>query len=602
MERSEITALWSPELEPAALRWQARARVALADFNMRDPVLGLHNSGLLKMFKPARNGGAAASFSAMVSVFETLAAHCADASLLMAGALAGSCPILMLGSDQQKKAWLGKLVDGDAMPPLLVAPENALHDGLAFVIGQDGMLRGRGRWVGAIHASAGAVVFTQKAQDLASKRVSAFFVPQAVLGAPAYRADADEEGALYGVLALDVHLDPGLMLGAAGGAQRAMETSLALYRIAVAAQAIGVSIAAYEEALSAAREDNDISSPFRAALKLAHCVALISSSRMALYEVARAADAGKDIVSLSAVAALSAHACADSVISASLQIMGDRPSSDLVRLHALLRARQLHRVGAGAPKEQAVLLADVIAPLPKAVQTGTYIMSKPVRGRSGETPDRVSEILDAAAEAFTQQSYDATTLDYIGDAIGVTKGSIYYHYRSKADLFVAVYRRAMEINIETVEPIARQADSAAVDRLYRMAYAHSLQVMKHLSYQRVAVQGLESHLMSRVTDEQRASLEEVISLRDQYEKLFVQTIQEAISAGELPQQNPRLAVKPLFGAINWTTMWYQPRDGETPEDRERIAAQLASFVVSGLKQSYEPVPVTLAPALSDDAQ
>lgn len=216
-------------------------------------------------------------------------------------------------------------------------------------------------------------------------------------------------------------------------------------------------------------------------------------------------------------------------------------------------------------------------------------MTRTPTPRAVEPSGRVGEILDAAADAFTKQSYDATTLDYIGDVIGVTKGSIYYHYRSKADLFVAVYRRAMEMNIETVEPLARQAEVRAIDRLYRMAYTHALQVMKHLSYQRVAVQGLEAHLMGRVTEEQRLRLNEVIALRDRYEELFVGTIREAMEAGELPRQSACLAVKPLFGAINWTTMWYQPRNGETADDRGRIASQLATFVVSGLMQSHQNV-------------
>jgi len=216
-------------------------------------------------------------------------------------------------------------------------------------------------------------------------------------------------------------------------------------------------------------------------------------------------------------------------------------------------------------------------------------MARNANTRSAESPGRVAEILDAAAAAFTQYSYDATTLDQIGDALGVSKGSIYYHYRSKADLWVAVYRRAMEMNIDAITPIARQAGVRALDRLYRMAHAHSLQVMKHLSYQRVAVQGLEAHLMGRVSEEQRASLAEVISLRDHYEELFVSVLTQAIEAGELPRQNPRLSIKPLFGAINWTTMWYQPRPGETAADRDALASRLATFVLSGLTQSYEPV-------------
>ena len=218
-------------------------------------------------------------------------------------------------------------------------------------------------------------------------------------------------------------------------------------------------------------------------------------------------------------------------------------------------------------------------PLSSTASGTSSAMSHAPIPRPGDPPDRVAEILDAAADAFTQQTYDATTLDQIGDALGVTKGSIYHHYRSKAHLFTAVYQRALEMNIATVEPIARQPGVRAIDRLYRMAYAHAMQVMKHLSYQRVAVQGLDSHLMGRINEEQRARLDEVISLRDHYEELFVNVLTQAIEAGELPRQHPRLAAKPLFGAINWTTMWYQPRPGETAADRERLATHLALRLV-----------------------
>jgi AcrR family transcriptional regulator/alkylation response protein AidB-like acyl-CoA dehydrogenase len=594
-----MTILWSPSLDPAAARWKARARSALADSSRSDPITYLNENGLLKMLSPNRQGGASASVRAIVSVLETLAAPRAEASLLLANALAGSWPLLMLGSVRQKKEWLGRPANGyPPWPPLLLAPEETPGNKPAFTIerlAQAWNLHGRARWTGAAKACSGFVVFTQETQKVTEDRVSAFLIPRTALDLPA-------KSSWYGTIMLDMLLPPGLRLGTTGEAQQAMDASFALHRIAVAAQAMGVCLAAYKETLRIAHDAGIVANQGHPALKLAYCAAAISSSRMSLYEAARAADAGEDIVALSALAALSAHDCADKVISTALEIASNRSSADLTPLQVLLRARQLHRAGTGAPKEQAGLLAGAIAPLSKAVKTGDTTMSKPARARSGESPDRVSEILDAAADAFTQQSYDATTLDYIGDAIGATKGSIYYHYRSKADLFVAVYRRAMELNIETVEPIADQKDAAAIDRLYRMAYAHSLQVMKHLSYQRVAVQGLESHLMSRVTDEQRASLAEVISLRDQYEELFVRTIKQAVDAGELPQQNAQLAVKPLFGAINWTTMWYQPRAGETPADRERIAAQLAGFVVSGLKQSYQPVFPVAASTLSDNIE
>lgn len=48
-----------------------------------------------------------------------------------------------------------------------------------------------------------------------------------------------------------------------------------------------------------------------------------------------------------------------------------------------------------------------------------------------EMPLRQVELLDAAARAFTEMGFSAATIDSVADLIGVTKGSVYYYYRSK---------------------------------------------------------------------------------------------------------------------------------------------------------------------------
>jgi len=199
-----------------------------------------------------------------------------------------------------------------------------------------------------------------------------------------------------------------------------------------------------------------------------------------------------------------------------------------------------------------------------------------------DMPTRQVELLDAAAQAFTQMGFAAATIDSVADLIGVTKGSVYYYYRSKTDLFFAVHRRAMEINLDAITPVARETSVSPSQRIWNMAHRHTHLMMEHLNYQRVTVQGLEMHLMGRTNEQQRAQLEELVQLRDNYERLFRTVIDQGVEAGEFPATKVGLTVKPLLGALNWTTMWYQPREGETAEDRETIARHVANFVAAGL--------------------
>ena len=81
------------------------------------------------------------------------------------------------------------------------------------------------------------------------------------------------------------------------------------------------------------------------------------------------------------------------------------------------------------------------------------------------------EILRAAAEHFMEYGYAATSIDAVAEKLGATKGRIYHHYASKADLFFDVQVAAMTRLTEAIEPIARGPGSA-IAKLSAMALLH----------------------------------------------------------------------------------------------------------------------------------
>lgn len=191
------------------------------------------------------------------------------------------------------------------------------------------------------------------------------------------------------------------------------------------------------------------------------------------------------------------------------------------------------------------------------------------------------EILDAAAEAFMRKGYTAASIDDVADILGCTKGRIYHHYRSKADLFFDVHKRGMAMDLQAVRACMEEG-RGPLDQLFEMAVAHLLVIMSQLPYQRVAVQGLEMHLAGQTTPEQRKTLRSILLLRDEYEGLFAGEIRRAVEAGQLPDQDVRLVVKAFMGALNWTTIWYRQRRNQAQAERRRIAEDIARFAVRGL--------------------
>ena len=55
-----------------------------------------------------------------------------------------------------------------------------------------------------------------------------------------------------------------------------------------------------------------------------------------------------------------------------------------------------------------------------------------------EADIRKNEILDAAGILFTEKGYDNTSVTDIMNAVGIAKGTLYHHYKSKEDILNAL--------------------------------------------------------------------------------------------------------------------------------------------------------------------
>lgn len=199
--------------------------------------------------------------------------------------------------------------------------------------------------------------------------------------------------------------------------------------------------------------------------------------------------------------------------------------------------------------------------------------------RSGAGPGR-HDILEAAAAAFTRSGYDATTIDDIADELSATKGRVYHYYRSKADIFLDVVVTGMRELLAEVGPLAA-GEGTAVERLSRMVRRHAGMMMERNAFQRVAVQAVEMRRLGQ--GPRHETLGEIVRLRDEYEQLFADVVGQGQRAGTLREVDVRLATKPVLGALNWITLWYDPAQGSDAHV-ERIADEYAAFVVGGLRR------------------
>ncbi|RME18982.1 MAG: TetR/AcrR family transcriptional regulator [Candidatus Zixiibacteriota bacterium] len=67
--------------------------------------------------------------------------------------------------------------------------------------------------------------------------------------------------------------------------------------------------------------------------------------------------------------------------------------------------------------------------------------------------ERRAQLLKSAGELFLRQGYRSTTTEEIAQHAGVTKGALYFHFKTKEDLLVALVK---EMTTSWLEPLERE--------------------------------------------------------------------------------------------------------------------------------------------------
>src|SRR4051812_47579402 len=63
-------------------------------------------------------------------------------------------------------------------------------------------------------------------------------------------------------------------------------------------------------------------------------------------------------------------------------------------------------------------------------------------------------IVATAADLFARNGFGATSLDDIGEALGVTKGALYYHIKNKEEILKLIFMTVLTVSEEPLRQIA----------------------------------------------------------------------------------------------------------------------------------------------------
>ena len=327
--RDTMRAFAQEQLAPNAARWDRDAHFPRAELR------ALGELGALGMVVPERWDGAAMDYLSLAVALEEIAAGDGATSTIVSVQNSVVCgPVNAFGTDAQKEKYLKPLARGEWLGCFCLTEPHVGSDAGAITTraerrGDRYVLNGVKQFITTGKHADVAVVFAVTDKAVGKKGISAFIVDTRTPGYVVARVEeklgqhaSDTAQIAFEDCAVPVEN----LLGVEGNGYRIALANLETGRIGIAAQAVGMARAAYEAALTYAKERESFGRKLidhqAVAFRLADMATQLAAARGLVLDAAARRDAGEPALQAAAMAKLFASEMAERVASDAIQIHG----------------------------------------------------------------------------------------------------------------------------------------------------------------------------------------------------------------------------------------------------------------------------------------
>jgi AcrR family transcriptional regulator len=156
------------------------------------------------------------------------------------------------------------------------------------------------------------------------------------------------------------------------------------------------------------------------------------------------------------------------------------------------------------------------------------------------------KILDVAEALFARRGYAGVGLREVAEQVGLGKSSLFHHFRSKAELYLAVLLRVFERIDERVRP-SFEAGGPPEERLDRSVEALIDALAEHPTTARLLLRGLFED--DDLPDRASAALAEAERALEKLVGGMLGLLHEGIESGAFRSASPGHVLQTLIGAV-----------------------------------------------------
>jgi len=369
--------------EQRALRDLAREfaakeiRPVAADYDERsqhpaDVIAKAHEVGLMNPHIPEELGGPELSAFEQILIGEELAWGCSGITTSIIANILGSLPVLLAGTDEQKREWLPPLVAEPLLCSFGLTEPGAGSDVSAIQStatrdGGDYLLNGSKMFITNAGEAAWFVVFASTDREAGHRGLSAFVVPADSNGVVVeeHLDKLGQRATDTSALAFqDVRVPAANRLGEEGEGFKIAMRTLDLTRPGTAAGAVGVARAAFEHSVEYAKTRVQFGQPIAinqgVNFLVADMASEIEAARLLTWQAAWLIDQGERATLQSSYAKRFAADTAMKVTTDAVQIFGGYGYMKEYPVEKLLRDAKLFQIYEGTSQIQRLVIAREI--------------------------------------------------------------------------------------------------------------------------------------------------------------------------------------------------------------------------------------------------
>ena len=187
---------------------------------------------------------------------------------------------------------------------------------------------------------------------------------------------------------------------------------------------------------------------------------------------------------------------------------------------------------------------------------------------------RKKQILDAAERVFSERGFDKARMDDIVHESGLSKGALYWYYKSKDAIIRALLDRVFISEMQNVDELVETEGSAS----YRLKLFVQFAIREYKRFEKLLPLAYEFIALAYRS---KAVRETLVGYYQHYTGLIARVIKQGVDRGEFKPCDPDITALALMGMYEGIALLWFLDPGQV--DLDRMAGQPLEIFLDGLR-------------------